>query len=1046
MDSCESGGRSPASSGSTGNDGHVSLSRSKGEKTALDLRAHVTPARECTDIKDGSTALDANRENEEAAVDPEHTRTLLQAKKSRMPEERISAVTWKPPEVASSDRSFQKGEFESSISVGCFHECEEKDRGKRLEDLNFPPFGHQSPFPHEYTSSTVSSSNTHPADVATRLVVAGVTAALSSVIYLLNMAGRETTRSGSIRSLPERSSKSRLHLSPLLQAVAKPLRHTVENALGQAVTLRTTTPASSWTPRTSSSPFESIYQVADTIAGLRGSMLHAAVCSLSLIPSMVSTAAVHASDREKNFPTMATYPGRANSWGGDDISRSEKRGKRASSSGRERSESPGDGLRLILEYFLIQLQQNTSPAALRAVEEKLTEFLMRPLEWHQFDPVSHEIRRQSQKRDEELKSRQPEARSSPLAFQASLYSVPPPTVWRKHGSPQEGPRAVSSSTLLEKRNDQNIPSARRGASPDLLTSSTQEVLHHANLSSAQRKCGGSSVVLDAERPVEKATTSQMEAQKILAGSHHELADVSSEALPSCSRVPLLSENTPEVQRHLLDRLYRQERRLEEHLKRVQDSERQLTASIQDLERLHVKLLNTTPAYASPHARFSPSALFRGSSDSSNERERLDKETYLERSDFRQISMANDTSKTSSTETSQTRGYVRSLEPDGSMSPAVMRPALPKEEGESLAKTQGSRSSRSQAGDASGPRQDLRVRSLPSTPLQRFLAFAFLLLQLSARAFFTAVKHFFRRLLRLLRKKGRGTPGPKEMGRHASVLSSSAIRTGIVDVVSKGTAVNVSHPNRTLPVAGPGTTSSGYADADAEGNERDVAWIEGHESQVTTAAPGNFTKRRSPSSNLIEHERSPELDISSPELEPDTPPSGTSEGGVAQTATSTQPRCTSKDRHNFRRGDADPTHPKHVQASETPYEHSNSLLLPVIHTSHAKAADSSEPRDAQYRVSTSGQKVGQVVAGTAAAAHGGNIPSRMPSSIPNDHFTESVAADSSTGKERDQQRRTPQGVSGVGVVDEILNDERIVKLLTDRMCRMRGAALKLMQMI
>ncbi|ESS33099.1 ABC1 protein [Toxoplasma gondii VEG] len=45
-----------------------------------------------------------------------------------------------------------------------------------------------------------------------------------------------------------------------------------------------------------------------------------------------------------------------------------------------------------------------------------------------------------------------------------------------------------------------------------------------------------------------------------------------------------------------------------------------------------------------------------------------------------------------------------------------------------------------------------------------------------------------------------------------------------------------------------------------------------------------------------------------------------------------------------------------------------------------------------------------------------------------------------------QQQTPVGVSGVGVIDQILSDERVAALLTDRMCRMRGAALKLMQMV
>ncbi|CBZ52327.1 putative ABC1 domain-containing protein [Neospora caninum Liverpool] len=45
-----------------------------------------------------------------------------------------------------------------------------------------------------------------------------------------------------------------------------------------------------------------------------------------------------------------------------------------------------------------------------------------------------------------------------------------------------------------------------------------------------------------------------------------------------------------------------------------------------------------------------------------------------------------------------------------------------------------------------------------------------------------------------------------------------------------------------------------------------------------------------------------------------------------------------------------------------------------------------------------------------------------------------------------QEQLPVSVSGVGVIDQILNDERVATLLSDRMCRMRGAALKLMQMV
>ncbi|PFH34497.1 ABC1 protein [Besnoitia besnoiti] len=41
---------------------------------------------------------------------------------------------------------------------------------------------------------------------------------------------------------------------------------------------------------------------------------------------------------------------------------------------------------------------------------------------------------------------------------------------------------------------------------------------------------------------------------------------------------------------------------------------------------------------------------------------------------------------------------------------------------------------------------------------------------------------------------------------------------------------------------------------------------------------------------------------------------------------------------------------------------------------------------------------------------------------------------------------PVAVSGVGVIDQVLNDERVASLIADRMCRMRGAALKLMQMV
>lgn len=1034
-----------AASGGThsGNDS-ISFCGSDGE-TALDVREPVTPPGGRTDTGGESAAVGPSKKDGTVSGE-QHPDGLQLQKQPHEPEERIPARSSRASGAALA-RGLRTGESDfSSLFVDRSWEWSEAaKKSRRHEDCGSAPHLLQPHFPRAYTSSAASSSHGgYPRDLGTRLVVAAVTAAVSSVVRVLTARGP-----GGISSL------DRSHAGPVpfpLQAVAEPLREALAIAVAKAGTLGPANLGSSGNAGASFSTLEFLSQAAASIGALRDGVRRAAAGSLSHLPSAVSATAMHAASTGRGPGSVETSE-RAYSVDRGSGGHGREKGRREAWSSSNGNTIPGSGLRLLLEYLLMQLQNGSASGALRAVEERLTETLMHPLEWHQFDPVSHELRRQSQKREEELSSRQGEVRSSPLSFQASLYSIPPASLWTKENILGRGHENAPTAGLAGDESDRHVRSARGRVSSEFRSSSGQETPAKAGPSPAARQEDAFCSVSETQQlpgivtATSEAGTDDQEEERRRATVL--LSEATRSTLPArdgCSGSAVWPEDATEVERRLLQRLYCQECLLERHLKRVQELEQQLTASIQRLGNMQENLLSTSHAPASSSASFSPAAVPRSNSDFNRERGSPCDDTGVDRYGPRS-SASSVALEACELKASERWGLRISPLSGASTSPTEMRPdRVPpvshfvREEREGVAEARASPADRGnfRQRDTAGPapREDLRVRSLPSTPLRRFAAFASLLMQLAVRASFTALTRFCRRLLRLPRAQRGDESGPVNMQADASVVS--AVRPES----SEGAAAGGRRVRRALQLDRD-ELEAGVADAAAaraDQGERHLMAVKADENEASgTAAREAGKQTSSPSGPAEPGEPSSGFRSSTSGTAPETTSSGGWPRERAQTVVSTKQGVALEEGHDVCSGGSHPAPLEHVR---TPgLRDRQGVSLPVPDTACAPAAVHSGLSSPQGRTSCAEAPGKAVSPGTA---HGDTPPVWSPSSnTPHESSTGAALAD--TRKEAEQQRQ-PRGVSGVGLVDEILNDERVVKLLTDRMCRMRGAALKLMQMV